>query len=193
MLAHSENQSSAHGSMPYSSLHQVTSTDEHNDTNLSKHGHLQPSVSDNYSGLTNRFDRKVLKLGIHDGSSAASTALLDLGAFRGTSISRGSPIIIAPAKDADAATEEDYLDAISELASRGSPHSDLCEGRSSHLFVAESMDSQMTVNSPRTQVGIFVTLSYRSHSALIYFRFPSAVATQQNVVSEPKGWSWCLR
>ncbi|KAL8885626.1 MAG: hypothetical protein Q9215_006550 [Flavoplaca cf. flavocitrina] len=154
MLAHSENQSSAHGSMPYSSLHQVTSTDEHNDTNLSKHGHLQPSVSDNYSGLTNRFDRKVLKLGIHDGSSAASTALLDLGAFRGTSISRGSPIIIAPAKDADAATEEDSLDAISELASRGSPHSDLCEGRSSHLFVAESMDSQMTVNSPRTQISI---------------------------------------
>lgn len=156
MLAHSENQSSAQGSMRYSALRQVTSTDEHNDTNLSKHGHLQPSISDNYSGLTNQFDRKLFKLGIHDGSSATSTALLDISAFPGTSIARGSPIIIAPAKNADPATEEDSLDAINELASRDSPHSDLSEGKSRHLFVAEPMDSETTANSPRAQVGTFL-------------------------------------
>ena len=154
MLSHSENQSSAHGSIRHSSIHHVTSTDEHNDTNLPKYGHLQPSVSDNNSGLPNGFDRKVLKLGIYDGPSAASTALLDLSAFPGTSIARGSPIIIAPAKNADPATEEDSLEAISELASRGSPHSNLCEGKTIHLFVAEPMDPEMMAKSPRTQVGV---------------------------------------
>lgn len=160
MLSRSEDQSSAHGFMRHSSLHQVTSTDEHNDTNLSRHGHLQPSVSDNNPGLSNRFDRKVLRLDIHDGFSAASTALLDLSAFPGTSIAQGSPIIIASAKNADPATEEDSQDAISEFASRGSPHSDHGEGKSIHLFVAKPMDSELTAKSPRTQVGVFVTLLY---------------------------------
>ncbi|KAI4277724.1 MAG: hypothetical protein L6R38_005385 [Xanthoria sp. 2 TBL-2021] len=154
MLSHSENQSAAHGPTRYSSLRQVTSTNEQPDTDLSKHGHLQSSLWDNTLQLTDQPNRKVFTLGVHDGFSTASIALFDLSAFPRNSIGSGSPITIAPASEIDLAIEEDSPSGNVEFTSRGSLVSERRDGKSKYLFVAEPMDPDMITKSPGVQISI---------------------------------------
>lgn len=182
MLSHSENQSAAHGPTRYSSLRQVTSTNEQPDTDLSKHGHLQSSLWDNTLQLTDQPNRKVFTLGVHDGFSTASIALFDLSAFPRNSIGSGSPITIAPASEIDLAIEEDSPSGNVEFTSRGSLVSERRDGKSKYLFVAEPMDPDMITKSPGVQVCIFSAVSWCYLSTLILLRSPSAPATRQGVV-----------
>ncbi|KAL8847154.1 MAG: hypothetical protein Q9221_007784 [Calogaya cf. arnoldii] len=154
MLSHSENQSTAHGPTRYSSLRHVTSTNEQPDSDVSGYGDSQTPASDQPPQLSDQISRKFFTLGVHDGPSTPSTALLDLRAFAGKGIGGGIPIIIAPASEAGLAVEEESMNAINEVTPQGSLGSELRNGKSKHLFVAEPMDPDMISKNPGVQISI---------------------------------------
>ena len=167
MLSHSENQSTAHGPTRYSSLRHVTSTNEQPDSDVSGYGDSQTPASDQPPQLSDQISRKFFTLGVHDGPSTPSTALLDLRAFAGKGIGGGIPIIIAPASEAGLAVEEESMNAINEVTPQGSLGSEPRNGKSKHLFVAEPMDPDMINKNPGVQVCIFIVVSTFHGSTLI--------------------------
>ncbi|KAL8733581.1 MAG: hypothetical protein Q9166_001989 [cf. Caloplaca sp. 2 TL-2023] len=161
MLTNSESKSIArvHGSTRNSSLRQVISRDEHDETETAQHtdkksGSSSSSVAPRLNDQ--RLVRKLLTLRVHDGSLTGSVALLDLDVFPKGTISRGALITISPASEADLLADREPSNETANVELEGTRvplFGDGAIGTIKHLFVVEPMDTDTTTaRTPSVQV-----------------------------------------
>ena len=155
MLAHAESHGGlrAHQPLRNSTLRHVTATDEDPDTEISPNPSLQHPATRAFRHLSEKPIQRIVTLGIHDRSSAGSTALIDPTVFPEDALKEGVLITISPAPDSDTPINDQFYHGESgnKRGNASTPKPTVNDRQ--HLFLAEAMLPDPSGKSPEIQAG----------------------------------------